>query len=63
MSQCRYCNSSSYGVGCSNSPHGKHEHLGDQSNCEFCESSSYGAGYSSSSGKKHRHGSGGGKCV
>jgi hypothetical protein len=32
MSKCRYCNSSSYGSGCPNSPTKKHEHNGDEKN-------------------------------
>ena len=63
MSKCRYCNSSSYGSGCSNSPHKKHEHTDDDRKCEFCGSSSYGSGCSNSPTGKHRHGHGGNKCV
>ena len=44
MSKCRYCNSSSFGSGCLNSPTKKHEHVGDEKKCEYCNSSSYGSG-------------------
>ena len=63
MSKCRYCNSTSYGSGCSYSPHKKHEHTDDERKCEFCGSSSYGSGCSYSPAKKHRHGHGANKCV
>ena len=43
MTQCRYCNSSSFGSGCPHSPTKKHEHNGDEKKCEFCNSSSYGS--------------------
>lgn len=62
MSKCRWCGSSRYGSGCSNSPTKKHEHNDDEKKCEFCGSSSYGSGCSNSSTKKHRHGSGSNKC-
>ena len=62
MSECRWCGSRSYGGGCINSPTGKHEHIGDNTNCEFCGSSSYGGGCHDSPSRKHRHGHGGGKC-
>jgi len=62
MSKCRYCNSSSYGSGCSNSPTGKHEHTGDETRCEFCGSTLYGRSCSHSPTGYHRHGSGGNKC-
>lgn len=62
MSRCRYCDSKSYGSGCSYSPTKKHEHNDDEKACEFCGSKSYGSGCSYSPTKKHRHGSGANKC-
>ncbi len=59
---CRYCRSSSYGRGCSYSPHGAHEHTGTADRCEFCGSSSYGRGCSYSPTRAHRHGQDGRKC-
>lgn len=53
MSKCRYCNSSSYGSGCPNSPTKKHEHNGDEEKCEYCSSRSYGSGCPNSPIKKH----------
>ena len=60
--QCRYCRSSSYGRGCSYSPHKAHEHTGTADRCEFCGSSSYGRGCSYSPTTAHRHGQDGRKC-
>ena len=62
MSNCRYCNSTSYGSGCLRSPHKRHEHVEDEKRCEFCGSSSYGSGCLNSPTKRHRHGSGANKC-
>lgn len=59
--KCRYCGSGTYGE-CSQSPHGKHEHIDTSERCEFCGSGVY--GYCSYSPcKKHRHGHGDGKCI
>ena len=59
--KCRYCGYTSYGS-CSNSPHGKHEHVDTSERCEFCGYTSYGNCSYSPSGK-HRHGHGDGKCI
>lgn len=60
--KCKYCNSTSYGSGCSHSPHKHHEHIDDEKHCIYCGSSSYGSGCSNSPNKKHMHGSGANKC-
>ncbi|NBV85375.1 MAG: hypothetical protein EBS01_03720 [Verrucomicrobia bacterium] len=62
MSLCRFCNSPSYGSGCLHSPHGKHEHNGDEGHCDFCNSPSYGSGCLHSPTRKHRHGHGA-RCI
>ena len=62
MSQCRYCQSQSYGLGCPASPYGKHEHFDDERKCEFCGQTGYGSGCTLSPVKKHKHGSGKNKC-
>jgi len=51
--KCRYCGSSSYGVGCPHSPTKRHEHVNDETACEFCGSRSYGTGCPHSPTKRH----------
>lgn len=50
-------------ITCNNSPHGKHEHVGNEAECEFCGSSSYGSGCNYSPTEHHRHGHGDNKCI
>lgn len=63
VDKCKYCGSTAYGSGCLNSPHKKHEHVGDEQHCIFCGSTAYGSGCLNSPHKKHQHGSSGNKCV
>jgi len=58
---CIFCNSTAYGS-CSRSPHGRHQHLGDEKHCVFCGASAYGSCPRSPHGR-HQHGHGGNKCV
>lgn len=65
ITRCRYCNSTSYGTGCGMSPHGIHEHVGNETKCEFCGKTEYGTGcHPKNPYKKHRHGhaKSGNKC-
>jgi hypothetical protein len=62
--KCKFCNSISFGSGCSRSPHKCHEHGGmDEKRCVFCNSMSYGGSCTFSPFKTHRHGSGANKCA
>lgn len=51
--KCEYCNSSSYGSGCPNSPTKKHRHGSGDNKCRWCGSTSVGSGCPNSPTKKH----------
>lgn len=55
-SRCVYCQSQSFGKGCSYGPNGIHCHPGDEKRCSYCGSTNFGTGCTIAPGGVHVHG-------